>query len=455
MGPFDWGMYSGYVPIEGTTNNLHYLLVESQRDWETDPLIIWYNGGPGCSSMLAFMQEHGPYELKNGETTFTKNEYSWNKEANVLYIEQPAGVGYSFCDWENHKEDCTFDDNSSATDNLAVILGWFEKYPEYKGHDLYISGESYGGIYVPFATNQVHHHNVVNRENPNVFKPNLKGMMVGNGVTNWKYDTEPAYIEMGYWHSLYDTKTHDSMKEANCDYSGLALGRNATDTCMDLYDKFAADVDKVNVYDIFGYCYGLPTEDGSHKQFAMPGEKGLVKVGNEIKSYKKVFTAADYTPWARGGRLSNGGVGETPPCVYGGPVVEYLNRADVRSDLHIPDEYPAWDMCNSDTFIYNILEIGSQWIWEALKGEVRMIHFSGDVDGAVPTDGTWRWVQELGREVLDEFRPYFVGTEVAGFIEEYDGLTYATVHGAGHMAPQFRPKETYHLIFNWINRTPI
>lgn len=50
--------------------------------------------------MLGFMQEHGPYVIDNGKTTFRKNEFSWNKEANILYIEQPAGVGYSYCDLE-------------------------------------------------------------------------------------------------------------------------------------------------------------------------------------------------------------------------------------------------------------------------------------------------------------------------------------------------------------------
>jgi carboxypeptidase C (cathepsin A) len=173
MADFDFGVYSGYVPIKGTTKNIHYLLDESQGNWETDPLIIWYNGGPGCSSMLGWAQEHGPYVMDDGATTFRKNDYSWNKEANMLYIEQPAGVGYSYCDWDNHREDCTFDDNSSGYDNLQVILEWFEKYPEYKNHELYISGESYGGIYVPFVVNQIHHHNVVNKKDPNTFKPNL------------------------------------------------------------------------------------------------------------------------------------------------------------------------------------------------------------------------------------------------------------------------------------------
>lgn len=90
------------------------------------------------------------------------------------------------------------------------MLAWFEKYSDYKKNELYISGESYAGIYVPYLVNQIHHHNMANL-GTDVFMPNLKGMMVGNGVTNWKYDTYPAYLEMGYWHSLYDTTTYDAM----------------------------------------------------------------------------------------------------------------------------------------------------------------------------------------------------------------------------------------------------
>ena len=185
----------------------------------------------------------------------------------------------------------------------------------------------------------------------------------------------------------------------------------------------------------------------------------MTAVNGQIKSYKKSFTAADYTPWAsyRQRRAAkNGGVGEVPPCVYGDPLLAWMNQADVRKAMHIPDSYPAWDMC-SGTINYTPLQIGSQWIYESLKGQYRMIHFSGDTDGAVPTDGTIAWIETLNRTVKAEMRPYFVKNEPtpAGYITEYDGLTFATVHGAGHMAPQFKPKETFHLIFNWINRTPI
>ena len=150
MGNFDtYPVYSGYVDIPNTTKMMHYLFVESQNDPSTDPVLIWFNGGPGCSSMLGWAQEHGPWVMESGDTTFHENEWSWNTRANVLYIESPAGVGFSYC---GNTADCTFDDDTSAQDNLTTILEWYELFPEFKANDLYISGESYAGIYVPYVS---------------------------------------------------------------------------------------------------------------------------------------------------------------------------------------------------------------------------------------------------------------------------------------------------------------
>lgn len=144
--------------------------------------------------------------IESGTTSFYENPYSWNLETNVLYIEQPAGVGYSYC---SGTRDCTFTDDTNGQDNLEVILGWFEKYPEFKPNELYISGESYGGIYVPYMAWEIDQHNTQYATDDDVFKPNLKGFAVGNGVTNWEYDTTAAFVDMGYWHSLYNTALHE------------------------------------------------------------------------------------------------------------------------------------------------------------------------------------------------------------------------------------------------------
>lgn len=118
MPDLDFGLYSGYVQIPGTFKQLHYVAAMSQGNYKTDPVIFWFNGGPGCSSMLGFLQEHGPYKLDDGATNFTVNDYSWNKEATVIYLESPAGVGFSIC---GEPTECVFDDLNSADDNLAVF----------------------------------------------------------------------------------------------------------------------------------------------------------------------------------------------------------------------------------------------------------------------------------------------------------------------------------------------
>ena len=250
-----FNLYSGYVNVPETSKQLHYLFNESQSNPSTDPLIIWTNGGPGCSSMLGWLQEHGPYQMPSGadDMTFYENKYSWNNEANVLYLEQPAGVGYSYCEGV---KDCTFDDIIAGEDNLAAILGFLDKYPEFKSNDLYISGESYGGIYVPYMAWNIVKHNETHANDDDVFKPNLKGFAVGNGVTNWKYDTTAAYVEMAYWHSLIDTELHDKIVAADCDFAGPYM-QNTSEECFGYLDEFSTYTADINVYDIYGTCWGL------------------------------------------------------------------------------------------------------------------------------------------------------------------------------------------------------
>lgn len=146
---FRSGMFSGYLSVN-EHKRLHYLFAESQSNPETDQLIIWFNGGPGCSSLLGFAQEHGPYVMNSGTDYWVENQYSWNREANMLYIESPAGVGFSYC--EGVKECNHWDDDIVAADNLAAVLAFFDKFPEFKANELYISGESYAGMYVPYLT---------------------------------------------------------------------------------------------------------------------------------------------------------------------------------------------------------------------------------------------------------------------------------------------------------------
>lgn len=85
--------------------------------------------------------------MDDGDTEFHENPYSWNTKASVIYLDQPAGIGFSYC---NTDEDCASGDYASSADNLLAVRSWFDRFPDYKTNDLYLSGESYAGIYVPY-----------------------------------------------------------------------------------------------------------------------------------------------------------------------------------------------------------------------------------------------------------------------------------------------------------------
>jgi len=144
-----------------------------------------------------------------------------------------------------------------------------------------------------------------------------------------------------------------------------------------------------------------------------------------------------------------------PPCTWGTGLLDYFNRIDVRQALHIPMHIQPWDLC-TDEIIYNIEPEGSQFIYEALYGKYKILHYSGDIDGAVPTKGTKNWIKTMNWTQTDMWTPWFYNGQIGGYFEEYEGLfTFASVHGAGHMVPEDKPEEAYHLIFNWMFDRPI
>lgn len=109
--------YSGFLKVTDT-KSLHYVFAESESDPANDPVVIWFNGGPGCSSMLAFMQENGPLAIDDGEDFIKTNPYPWNTRMNMLWIESPAGVGFSYAGTE---QDLQTNDMVQSQDALAAL----------------------------------------------------------------------------------------------------------------------------------------------------------------------------------------------------------------------------------------------------------------------------------------------------------------------------------------------
>ena len=94
-GLYDKEIYSGYLKTDVEGNELFYVFIPSQRSPKDDPLLLWLNGGPGCSSLKGMLSENGPVLYDKESQQFKLNDYSWNKNASILYIDSPAGVGFS------------------------------------------------------------------------------------------------------------------------------------------------------------------------------------------------------------------------------------------------------------------------------------------------------------------------------------------------------------------------
>jgi len=131
------GGLAGYINVnESADANLFYWFFESQSDPTTDPVVLWMTGGPGCSSELALFFENGPYTV-NENLTLATNPYSWNTFANLLYIDQPVGTGFSYAN-----SDYVNDEALVSADMWNFLQSWFanDDFTKYVKNDFYVVG---------------------------------------------------------------------------------------------------------------------------------------------------------------------------------------------------------------------------------------------------------------------------------------------------------------------------
>ncbi|KAI3705193.1 hypothetical protein L1987_75427 [Smallanthus sonchifolius] len=205
-----FSQYSGYVTVNQQSGRaLFYWLTESpsNRDPKSRPLLLWLNGGPGCSSLAyGAAEEIGPLHINSDGKTLFINPYSWNKLANLLFLESPAGVGYSY---SNTTSDLyTVGDARTAEDSYVFLVNWFERFPQYMHRDFYIAGESYAGHYVPQLSQLIYERNK-GVKNPVI---NFKGFMVGNAVTD-DYNDYVGTFEYWWAHGLISGSTYKSLQK--------------------------------------------------------------------------------------------------------------------------------------------------------------------------------------------------------------------------------------------------
>ncbi|TMW59518.1 hypothetical protein Poli38472_004587 [Pythium oligandrum] len=142
---------AGYITLANKIDDHYfYWYFESRSNPTKDPLVVWLTGGPGCSSVMALLTENGPCQVTDDLKTVL-NSYSWTNNANVLWLDQPSNVGYSYAT----DLDADQDENDVGDNFYAFLQGFLDKHPELEGRELYITGESFAGHYVPAVTHKI------------------------------------------------------------------------------------------------------------------------------------------------------------------------------------------------------------------------------------------------------------------------------------------------------------
>lgn len=125
-------MYAGHVEVTPEHHgNMFFWFYKNRHIANRQRTVIWLNGGPGCSSMDGAMMEIGPYRVKK-DGTLTMNDGSWDEFANLLFIDNPVGTGFSYVDTDSYIHDL----DEMAVQMTTFLEKWFAIFPEHARDDV-------------------------------------------------------------------------------------------------------------------------------------------------------------------------------------------------------------------------------------------------------------------------------------------------------------------------------
>ncbi|KAL1225065.1 Serine carboxypeptidase-like 42 [Cardamine amara subsp. amara] len=412
--------YAGYVDVDQKVGrSLFYYYVEADKQADTKPLTLWLNGGPGCSSIGGgAFTELGPFYPTGDGRALRINSMSWNKASNLLFVESPAGVGWSY---SNRSLDYNTGDKSTANDMLVFLLRWFNKFPELNSRDLFLTGESYAGHYIPQLADAILDYN----SRSSGFKFNIKGVAIGNPLLKLDRDG-PATYEFFWAHGMISDELRLTIL-SHCDFEGYTFSspHNVSKACNDAMTESDNVISEyVNNYDVLlDVCYpSIVEQELRLKKMATKMSLGV----DVCMTYERRF---------------------------------YFNLPEVQQALHanrshLPYE---WSMCSS-LLNYSGIDVNLNMIptlKRILQSKTPVWIFSGDQDSVVPFLGSRTLVRELAHDLSFEttvpYGAWFHKRQVGGWAIEYGKLlTFATVRGAAHMVPYAQPSRALHMFSSFV-----
>jgi len=344
----------------------------------------------------------------NGDTTLSENPGRWNMNANVLFIESPPGVGFSYIDKGVASLPYTANDTTTTADSISALVDFFSTFTAFNSSSLWLSGESYGGIYLPWLSRailQSSHTQLISQ---------LKGIFVGNGAlkTNDNYEGNLTQQRMQHAanHGLFSTTLKKQIDETCLNFTAPR-----TPACDALLQQQQDEIGPLNSYNIDITCLGSPSS---------PQQRALLRSvdKNSENLALNPCTAADAA------------------------LTAYMNRADVQSAMHFSagaSVIGPWGECQGGTVDYTRIPCDEMVdVYPILLAKIAVIIYNGDQDECIPYIQDEAWTQDMLYPIKSSWRPWLLDNQVAGYVVEYQApvrFTFLTVKGAGHEVPMYSP----------------
>uniref|UniRef100_A0A0E0F5J2 Uncharacterized protein n=1 Tax=Oryza meridionalis TaxID=40149 RepID=A0A0E0F5J2_9ORYZ len=434
-GPLPFSLETGYVEVnESTGVRLFYYFVQSEKDPDVDPLLLWLSGGPGCSSLSGLTHEIGPFQFaakryySGGLPKIIYQPETWTKVSNIIFVDSPIGAGFSYAATQ---EGSKTSDTKTVKQLVIFLRKWLHDHPQFLLNPLYIGGDSYSGYIVPTLVL------AIDESNDSGDKPilNLMGYVAGNPRTERQFD-EGGKIPFLHGMGLISNELYECTKDINM---------------LHVLEPFCEEVWSPGIHnnEATDGMIRLMLESASAANDDIIEFKRRVECIKTIQHYciplNSNLSKASYVVlkiWANDKTVRESlGVHKKASYVV---LKIWANDKTVRESLGVhKGTVGEWIRCNFDVdYIADVYSTVEYHLTLMRKG-YRALIYSGDHDCQVPFTGTQAWIRFLNLSVVDDWRPWYAAGQVAGFTRSYanNNLIYATVKGAGHTAPEYKPKE--------------
>ncbi|WJX43176.1 sinapoylglucose--choline O-sinapoyltransferase [Trifolium repens] len=425
-GPLPFELETGYVglgePDDDDDMQVFYYFIKSENDPKKDPLMLWLTGGPGCSSFSGLVYQIGPVEFEikeyNGSVpSLVLRPQSWTKLCSIIFVDLPLGTGFSYAkNLTAHRSDWKLVHHTHQ-----FLRKWLIDHPEFLSNEFYFGADSYSGIPVPAIVQEISNGNEEGLQ-PSI---NLQGYLLGNPITTRR---EKNY-QISYAHGmgLISDELYASLQK-NCKGEYIDVD-SRNELCLRDLQSFDENLSGINQFYILdSYC-----------------ENDTPLWRRSLSHELKKSSSSHLTVPELSCRIYSSYLG-----------VKWINDERVRKALHIREgTIGKWVRCYKTDFEYEIFD-SFEFHANLSKKGYRSLIYSGDHDAVVPFMSTQAWIRALNYSIVDDWRPWFVNGQVGGYTRTYSNrMTFATVKGSGHMAPEYTPEQCFSMLTKWILNLPL